>query len=126
MADLLQSFMGAFAKRFRDMGDGTHSEVVTAVIQGNQAAHTNRSGTIAAGGAQQQLMAANPNRRGYWIQNQSTGDLWINGLGNASAGQPSLRISAGALYESPVHGVGTAGISIFGATTGQAFAAREF
>lgn len=87
---------------------------------------TSRSGTIAAGGTAQQLAAANSSRRGIAIQNQSTGDLWINGTGTAAADQTSLRIPAGALYESPSHHVGVGAISIIGATTGQAFWAREF
>jgi hypothetical protein len=85
-----------------------------------------RGGTIAAGGTPQQMMAANTARRGFLIQNQSTGDLYINGLSTAAANQTSLRIPAGALYETSPHHSGTGAVSIFGATTGQAFYAREF
>jgi len=85
-----------------------------------------RGGTIAAGGTAQQMMAANTARRGFLIQNQSTGDLYINGLSSAAANQSSLRIPAGALYETSPHHSGTGAVSIFGATTGQAFYAREF
>jgi hypothetical protein len=84
-----------------------------------------RSGTITTGGAAQVLMAANSQRRGFWIQNVSGGDLWINGTGTAAASQPSLRLPAGQLYESPAFGVMTTALSIFGTTTGQAFSARE-
>lgn len=87
---------------------------------------TSRSGTIASGGVAQTLMAANSSRRGFWIQNVSTGDLWISDLGTASAAQPSVVVPPGALYEAPSGGVPTSAISIFGATTGQAFAAREW
>lgn len=83
-----------------------------------------RSGTIAAGGTAQVLSAANPSRRGFWIQNISTTDLWINELGNASAAPPSIVLAKGDIYEFPI-AVGSA-ISIFGATTGQAFSAREW
>lgn len=88
--------------------------------------HADRSGTITTGGAAQQLMAANTARRGYWIQNVSAGDLWINGQGSAAASQPSLKIVAGAYYEAPLGGCPTTAISVFGATTGQAFSSREW
>ncbi|MEE7463431.1 hypothetical protein MFUR16E_20410 [Methylobacterium fujisawaense] len=87
---------------------------------------TARSGTIAAGGTAQQLMAANASRRGFVVQNQSSGDLWVNGTSTATADQNSLRIRPDAYYETPAHHVGTGAVSILGATTGQAFYAREF
>ncbi len=90
------------------------------------AALADRSGTITSGGSAQTLMAANSARRGFWIQNQSSGDLWISELGTAAATQPSIQIGAGAFYESLATGTPVSAISIFGATTGQAFAAREW
>ncbi len=87
---------------------------------------TNRSGTITAGGTAQVLMPSNPARMGFWLQNHSVGDLWINDLGPAAASQPSERIPAGALYETPITGCPVGAISIFGATTAQAFSAREW
>jgi hypothetical protein len=71
-------------------------------------------------------MAANSQRRGCFIQNQSTGDLWFNSLTTAAAVQPSLWLPAGAFYACPPSGIPTGALSIFGATTGQAFAAREW
>lgn len=91
---------------------------------------TDRSSKITTGGTAQSLMASNSTRRGYWFQNQSAGDLWINELGTAvilAAGTPqSLKIAAGTYYESPVNGTPTGAISIIGATTGQQYAAREW
>lgn len=87
---------------------------------------TDRSGTITAGGADQQLMPARLGRRGYWVQNNSSGDLWVNALGTAAASQPSMKIGAGALYETPAHMVPPGEVRIFGATTGQTFTAREW
>lgn len=98
---------------------------VPVVAQGTSATHADRSGTITAGGTAQALMAANASRRGWWLQNLSTGDLWVSGVGTAAAVQPSLKIVAGAYYESPSF-VSPTALSIFGATTGQAFAAREY
>jgi hypothetical protein len=84
----------------------------------------NRSGTITEGGTAQVLAAANSTRKGFWVQNVSDTDIWINELGNASADQPSIYIPPGAMYEFPV--VPMSAISIFCATTGKAFSAREW
>lgn len=86
----------------------------------------NRSGTITTGGTAQTLMSANAARRGWTLQNLSTGDIWVSDVGAAAASQPSLKVPAGALYETPA-GYGSVGaVSVFGATTGQAFCAREW
>lgn len=95
-------------------------------VAGAAATYVDRSGTITAGGTAQQLMPANAARRGFFLQNNSTGDLWINPNAAAVASQPSLKVPAGALYESPFGGAPAGAISIIGATTAQAFSAREF
>ena len=91
-----------------------------------QYTHTDRSGTITLGGTQQTLMAANSQRRGCVVQNLSTGDLWISELTTAVASQPSIKVPAGAEYTCSVNGIPTGALSIIGATTSQAFAAREW
>jgi hypothetical protein len=83
-------------------------------------------GTITLGGTAQTIAAANGGRQGFWIQNQSAGDLYVSTLGAAVADQTSLRIPSGALYENPVGLSPVGAISIIGATTGQAFAGREY
>jgi|GEM_PF-1991001 len=88
--------------------------------------YTDRSGTITAGGTAQQMAAANASRKGYFIQNNSTSDLWINSVTTAVLSQPSIKLPAGALYEAPANGVPVTAISIIGATTAQAFSAREY
>ena len=88
---------------------------------------TSRSGTITTGGTAQQLMASNTSRMGWALRNNSNGSLWINELGStAIIGQPSFEIKAGEYFESPTSGGGESAISIIGATTGQAFTAREW
>lgn len=87
---------------------------------------TNRSGTITAGGTAQVLMGANALRTGFWLQNASAGDLWISDVGTAAAASPCIKVVPGALYESPMTGCPTGSLSIFGATTAQAFSAREW
>ena len=87
---------------------------------------TDRSGTISSGGVAQQVAASNISRNGFWIQNQSTGDLWLSTVGTAAATQPSLQLPPGSYYEMPDTGIDTGAISLYGATTAQAFAAREW
>lgn len=84
-----------------------------------------RSGTVATGGQAQVLAPANPQRRGCAIQNQSTGNLWISSTGTAAATQPSFLVLPGQEYLCRAPATDGA-ISIFGATTGQAYAAREW
>jgi hypothetical protein len=87
------------------------------------------SSTIATGGTAQSLSAANENRRGYSVMNLSTGKLYVNDVGGTAVSTEagaSITINAGDLYESPRDQRPTSAISILGATTGQAFAAREW
>jgi hypothetical protein len=87
---------------------------------------TDRSGTVTTGGTAQQLMAANASRKGFSVQNVSAGDLWIRETGTAAAAQPSLKLTSGTYFETPAGYGSTGAVSIFGATTGQAFTAREW
>ena len=68
----------------------------------------NASGTVTTGGTAQNAAAANAARKGWFIQNLSTGDLWVNTLAVAIAGTPSMRISSGDYYETPVGAPGPA------------------
>lgn len=87
--------------------------------------YADRSGTITTGGTAQVLAPAFPGRHGCMIQNQSGGDLWVSEVGTAAPTQPSVKVPAGQqfLCMSPAAG---AALSLFGATTAQAFAAREW
>lgn len=98
---------------------------VPITTRGNGVTYTDRSGTVTAGGTQQQLAAANANRVGLMVQNTSAGDLRVSSRGNASA-TAGILIKTGDLFIWPVHGTPVVAISIFGATTGQAFEAMEW
>lgn len=87
--------------------------------------YANRSGTITTGGTAQALAPAWRGRNGCLLQNLSTADLWVSEVGTAAATQPSIKVAAGAQYLCMVPASGQA-LSVFGATTGQAFAAREW
>ncbi len=104
--------------------DATHPLPTTA--RGTTVSYRDISGQIATASTAQQLAPARPDRQGLFIQNLSSGDLWINMDGIALAGRPALRIAPGQLYESPSHGVPGTAVSVFGATAGQAFSAREW
>ncbi len=96
-------------------------------VTGARSAATERGGTVTSGGASQAVAAANAARTGFWFQNLSSGDLWLRFSASAAAAtQPSLRIPAGAYYEMPATGIQVTAINVFGATTGQAFAAAEW
>lgn len=88
------------------------------------------SGTITSGGTAQEWAAANTYRKGWFIQNNSSGDLWVREDGtDAAASQPAIKIAAGAvLTGSLVNGdyVPRGAVSIIGATTGQAYSGREW
>ena len=86
---------------------------------------TDRSGTITTGNTAQQLAPINPTRSYLFIQNNSSGDLWFNFTANAVIGQPSVRLAAGASFVMETGTVSDEVISIIGATTNQAFTAKE-
>jgi hypothetical protein len=91
-----------------------------------QGTMTNRSGTIAAGGVAQSLMAANPARRYLMIQNlDSSLSLWIRFGATAVPGQPSIELRAGAVLTQEDSFVDSESISVIGPSTGQAFSAWE-
>lgn len=94
---------------------------------------TDRSGTIAAGGVAQQLMAANAARRGWAIQNIDETILEeirysLTGAATlAAVGSFAIAASGGANFPGGyAQGVGTGAISIIAATIGHKFTAIEW
>lgn len=81
--------------------------------------------TITSGGVAQNALAANPSRKGFDLQNLSSGDLWFSDTTTAVAGEPSFLLPSGAFYETPPGYTPKGAVSVIGATTGQAFAVRE-
>ena len=82
--------------------------------------------TITSGGVAQNALASNPNRQGYRIQNQSTADLYFNETATATIADTSVKLIAGAYFETPINYHPKGAISVIGATTGQAFNAAEY
>jgi hypothetical protein len=113
--------------RYVDNGDGTWSEKPAGSGGITTTVSVNAVTSITAGGTAQDLFAANTSRKGWWIQNISVGDLWIRDDGAAAAADtPSFKLAAGGYFECPANGASGTKISIFGATTGQKFAARQW
>lgn len=85
-----------------------------------------RSGTITAGATAQTIMAANPRRRGFMIQNVSDTDMWFDMGVTAVAAAPSVRVVAGGLYETPPNAQPTGHVSLICAAIAKAFTAKEW
>ena len=90
------------------------------------ATYVDKSGTIATGGTPV-VVAANANRRGFSIQNNSNFDMRVNAKAAASA-TAGILLPGGSssLYEYPYGGVPLTAISIYCATAGAAFEASEW
>jgi hypothetical protein len=84
------------------------------------------SGTIAVGGTAQPLFSGIVPVNGFQVCNNSTAALYVSDVGMASAGAASMPVGPGSIYTTP-DGYRPAGaVSVFGASTGQAFAARRW
>ena len=85
------------------------------------------SGTVATGGAAQTLFGGIVPDNGFLVQNNSSAALWISDVGTASAGGASIQIAAnGGIFATPSGYKPAGAVSLYGATTGQAFAARRW
>lgn len=100
-------------------------QAVQAVDTVIKAAAANRG--LVAGTTAAQIMAANTNRRGFAIQNQSaTAKVYINGTASATADYNSLLVPPGGYYETPPGHTGTGAISIISDTASTPVYAREW
>lgn len=103
--------------------DGTTNLVVT---KNRVTTVSSGSGTITTGGTAQTAIATDANGYNYLIQNNSSSDLWFSTLATAIIGQPSIRLPAGAVYETPDSLKAVGALSVIGATTGQSFTVRKW
>jgi hypothetical protein len=84
------------------------------------------SGTITTGGEAQNLFGGETPPNGYLVANNSAGTLTVCDVGMASPGGASIPIAPGVVWCTP-SGYKPAGpVSIFGAVTSAAFAARRW
>lgn len=85
------------------------------------------SGTVATGGAAQMLFGGVVPENGFLVQNNSAAALWISDVGSASSGGASIQIAAnGGIFATPSGYKPAGAVSLYGATTGQVFAARRW
>jgi hypothetical protein len=97
------------------------------VINTAAAVASDGSGSVAAGGSAQTLFGGILPANGFLVQNNSAAALWISDIGAASAGGASLQLDAyGGIFITPSGYKPAGAVSLFGATTGQAFAARHW
>jgi hypothetical protein len=95
------------------------------VIVKGQEAIVDHSSTITATGVSQQALAANAFRSGYFFQNLSARNMFINELGAATQIQGSILIPPGGSFPPDNYPVNTAAINIIG-TISDGFTAREW
>ena len=97
------------------------------VINAAASAASDGSGAVATGGSAQTLFGGIAPINGFLVQNNSSAALWVSDVGAASAGGASIQVAAnGGTFATP-SGYKPAGpVSLYGATTGQAFAARRW
>lgn len=101
-------------------------EVSADVITRSSSA-TTTDASITAGGTAQQVVASNPQRRGFELQNNSNGDLRIRFSNSQDASANNgLIISPDGYYSTDPTYISTAKITVWGATTGQTFTFTEF
>ena len=97
------------------------------VINTAGAVASDGSGTLATGGSAQTLFGGIVPSNGFLVQNNSSAALWLSDAGTASAGGASIQIAAnGGIFITPGGYKPAGAVSIFGATTGQAFAGRRW
>lgn len=97
------------------------------VINTAGAAASDGSGTVATGGAAQTLFGGMVPMNGFLVQNNSTGTVWVSDVGAASAAGASVQIAPnGGIFATPSGYKPAGAVSLYGATTGQAFAARRW
>lgn len=85
------------------------------------------SGTLAAGGSAQTLFGGIVPANGYLVQNNSSAALWISDTGIASNGGASIQLAPnGGIFMTPSGYKPAGAVSLYGGTTGQAFAARRW
>jgi hypothetical protein len=91
---------------------------------------TDRSGTTTTLNTAQTLMAANINRKGWWLRNNSANSLYLNDLGvTATVSNNSIEVKTGEYVRSENGGCTNTAISLIGATgiaAGQGFTSREW
>lgn len=96
------------------------------VINAAGAVAVDGSGSIAVGGTAQQLFGGVVPPTGWLVCNNSTATLYVSDVGTAAPGGSSIQIAPGASFWTPSGYRPGGAVSIYGGTSGQAFAARRW
>jgi hypothetical protein len=96
------------------------------VINAAGAVAADGSGTVTNGGTAQTLFGGITPVNGYLIANNSSATLYVCDVGTATPGGASLPIAAGSILATPSGYKPAGAVSLYGGTTGQAFAARRW
>jgi hypothetical protein len=96
------------------------------VINAAGAAAIDGSGTVVTGGAAQTLFAGVVPVNGYLVANNSSSILYVSDVGPANVGGASIPIMSGTIFTVPSGYKPAGAVSLYGGTTGQAFAARRW
>jgi hypothetical protein len=84
------------------------------------------SGTVSTGGTAQTLFGGIVPGNGWLVANNSSAAIYVSDVGTATPGGASIPIAPSALFATP-SGYKPAGpVSLYAATSGQAFAARRW
>jgi hypothetical protein len=84
------------------------------------------SGTVIAGGTAQTLFGGIVPANGWLVANNSAGTLYICDVGVATAAGASIPVAPGGLFATPSGYKPAGAVSLYGSTTGQAYAARRW
>lgn len=106
--------------------DSSGKLVTTSTTAPSSGTTTSRSGSITTGGSNQTLASTNLNRKYIFIQNTSSGNLYVNFTNAATTTGNSITLVPNASFVMENGFVTTEAIQIIGATTGQTFVAKEF
>lgn len=84
------------------------------------------SGTIQSGGSAQSLFGGIIPSNGWLVANNSSATLYVSDVGLATPGGASIPVSAGSVFATPSGYKPAGAVSLYGPTTGQAYAARRW
>jgi hypothetical protein len=84
------------------------------------------SAAVVTGGAAQTLFGGVTPNNGWLVANNSNETLWASDVGAAIAGGAAIPIAPGQVFTTPSGYRPPGPVSLYGGTTGQAFAARRW
>ena len=96
------------------------------VINASASAAIDGSGTVNAGGTAQILFGGVVPLDGWLVANNSASTVYVSDAGIATPGGGSIPIAPGAIFATPSGYKPAGSVSLYGTTTGQAFAARRW